>query len=202
MDLRHTIRKKDGKVHRYWRLVRSVWVGRRVIQQTVAQLGELDERGRIAARTLARRLGAGGGGGAGVSNSGTVATLTNSGAISGGTGGDALTRGVGGGGGAGIANSGTIATLTNGGAIDGGNGGMILFDLVEDGAAAGERSSSREAHRFIARSRLPGLPAVVSLATRPSELAARPCQEQQLCQSDQTASQCVRRDWAHVGYDP
>jgi hypothetical protein len=55
MDLRHTIRKKDGKVHRYWTLVRSVRVGRRVIRQTVAQLGEL-ERGRIAARTLACRL--------------------------------------------------------------------------------------------------------------------------------------------------
>src|ERR1700750_2192353 len=56
MYLRHTIRKKDGKVHRYWSLVRSVRVGRRVIQQTVAQLGELDERGRIEARTLARQL--------------------------------------------------------------------------------------------------------------------------------------------------
>ena len=56
MYLRHTIRRKDGKVHRYWRLVRSVRVGRRVIQQTVAQLGELDERGRIEARALARRL--------------------------------------------------------------------------------------------------------------------------------------------------
>jgi hypothetical protein len=56
MYLRHTIRKKDGKVHRYWRLVRSVRVGRRVIQQTVAQLGELDEHGRIEARALARRL--------------------------------------------------------------------------------------------------------------------------------------------------
>ena len=56
MYLRHTIRKKDGKVHRHWRLVRSVRVGRRVIQQTVAQLGELDERGRIEARALARRL--------------------------------------------------------------------------------------------------------------------------------------------------
>src|SRR5487761_412528 len=56
MYLRHTIRKKNGKVHRYWCLVRSVRVGRRVIQQTVAQLGELDERGRVAARTLARRL--------------------------------------------------------------------------------------------------------------------------------------------------
>ena len=48
--------KKDGKVHRYWRLVRSVRVGRRVIQQTVAQLGELDARGRLQARALARRL--------------------------------------------------------------------------------------------------------------------------------------------------
>ena len=56
MYLRHTIRRKDGKVHRYWRLVRSVRVGRRVIQQTVAHLGELDEHGRIEARALARRL--------------------------------------------------------------------------------------------------------------------------------------------------
>jgi hypothetical protein len=56
MDLRQTIRKKDGKVHRYWTLVRSVRVGRRVIQQTVAHLGELDERGRIEARALARRV--------------------------------------------------------------------------------------------------------------------------------------------------
>jgi transposase len=56
MYLRHTIRRKDGKVHRYWCLVRSVRVGRRVIQQTVAHLGELDERGRIEARALARRL--------------------------------------------------------------------------------------------------------------------------------------------------
>jgi transposase len=56
MYLRHTTMRKDGKVHRYWRLVRSVRVGRRVIQQTVAQIGELDERGRIEARTLARQL--------------------------------------------------------------------------------------------------------------------------------------------------
>ena len=46
MYLRHTTVRKDGKVHRYWRLVRSVRVGRRVIQQTVAHLGELDERGQ------------------------------------------------------------------------------------------------------------------------------------------------------------
>src|SRR5690242_18804284 len=56
MYLRHTSRKKDGKVHRYWSLVRSVRVGRRVIQQTVAHLGELDEQGRLQARALARRL--------------------------------------------------------------------------------------------------------------------------------------------------
>ena len=56
MDLRHTTCKKDGKVHRYWSLVRSVRVGRRVIQQTVAQLGELDERGCVEARALATRL--------------------------------------------------------------------------------------------------------------------------------------------------
>jgi transposase len=56
MYLRYTTRKKDGKVHRYWRLVRSVRIGRRVIQQTVAQLGELDERGRIQARAVAREL--------------------------------------------------------------------------------------------------------------------------------------------------
>ncbi|MGH8702478.1 MAG: IS1634 family transposase [Burkholderiales bacterium] len=56
MYLRHTTRKKDGKVHRYWRLVRSVRVGRRVIQQTVAQLGELDEHGRVQARAFARSL--------------------------------------------------------------------------------------------------------------------------------------------------
>src|SRR6201998_3549672 len=56
MYLRHTTIRKDGKVHRYWRVVRSVRVGRRVVQQTVAQLGELDEHGRIEARGLARRL--------------------------------------------------------------------------------------------------------------------------------------------------
>ena len=56
MYLRHTTIRKHGKAHRYWRLVRSVRVGRRVIQQTVAQLGELDAHGRVAARALARRL--------------------------------------------------------------------------------------------------------------------------------------------------
>jgi transposase len=56
MYLRHTTIRKDGKLHRYWRLVRSVRVGRRVIQRTVAHLGELDEHGRVEARALARRL--------------------------------------------------------------------------------------------------------------------------------------------------
>src|SRR3974377_2564014 len=56
MYLRHTIRKKDRKVHCYWCLVRSVRVGRRVVQQVVAHLGELDEQGRGAARARARHL--------------------------------------------------------------------------------------------------------------------------------------------------
>ena len=56
MYLRHTTRRKDGKVHRYWRLVRSVRVGRRVIQQTVAHLGELDAEGRARAKALARAI--------------------------------------------------------------------------------------------------------------------------------------------------
>lgn len=54
MYLRHTTLRKDGKVHRYWRLVRSVRVGRKVVQQTVAHLGELDAAGR--ARALARAI--------------------------------------------------------------------------------------------------------------------------------------------------
>src|SRR5437867_8204691 len=54
MYLRHTTRRKDGKVHRYWQLVRSVRVGRKVVQQTVAHLGELDAQGR--ARALARAI--------------------------------------------------------------------------------------------------------------------------------------------------
>ena len=42
MYLRHTTRKKDGKTHTYWRLVRCVRRGGKVVQETVAQLGELD----------------------------------------------------------------------------------------------------------------------------------------------------------------
>jgi hypothetical protein len=56
MYLRHTTRHKDGKVHVYWQLVRSVRVGRRVLQQTVAHLGELDAQGRARAKALARAI--------------------------------------------------------------------------------------------------------------------------------------------------
>jgi transposase len=54
--LRHTVRHKDGKDHVYWRLVRSVRHGRRVVQETVAHLGELDAAGRAKAKALARRI--------------------------------------------------------------------------------------------------------------------------------------------------
>jgi transposase len=53
MYLRHSTVTKNGKSHTYWRLVRAVRVGRKVRQETVAQLGELDAKGRIAARHLA-----------------------------------------------------------------------------------------------------------------------------------------------------
>ena len=56
MYLRHTTVRKDGKTHSYWRLVRSVRCGRKVVQETVAQLGELDAQGRARARTLALRI--------------------------------------------------------------------------------------------------------------------------------------------------
>ena len=56
MYLRHTTRRKDGKVHTYWQLVRSVRVGRTVVQQTVAHLGELDAQGRARAKALARAI--------------------------------------------------------------------------------------------------------------------------------------------------
>ena len=56
MYLRHTTRKKNGKVHTYWRLVRSVRQGKRVVQQTIATLGELDAEGRAKAKALAQRI--------------------------------------------------------------------------------------------------------------------------------------------------
>lgn len=59
MYLRHTSLSKNGKTHVYWRLVRSIRRGRKVVQQTVAQLGELDARGRANAKALARNITAG-----------------------------------------------------------------------------------------------------------------------------------------------
>jgi transposase len=56
MYLRHTTVRKNGKTHTYWRLVRSVRVGSKVRQETVAQLGELDAAGRVRARALAEYI--------------------------------------------------------------------------------------------------------------------------------------------------
>ena len=56
MYLRHSTLRKDGKTHTYWRLVRSVRCGRKIRQETVAMLGELDAEGRLRARTLARQF--------------------------------------------------------------------------------------------------------------------------------------------------
>lgn len=53
MYLRHSTRRKNGKTHTYWRLVRSVRRDGKVVQETVAQLGELDAQGRANARDLA-----------------------------------------------------------------------------------------------------------------------------------------------------
>jgi transposase len=56
MYLRHSVRRKDGKTHVYWRLVRSVRRNGKVVQETVAQLGELDAKGRAKAKALARQI--------------------------------------------------------------------------------------------------------------------------------------------------
>jgi transposase len=56
MYLRHSTIRKDGKTHRYWRLVRSLRRNGKVVQETVAQLGELDAEGRLRAKALARRI--------------------------------------------------------------------------------------------------------------------------------------------------
>jgi hypothetical protein len=54
--LRHSVRRKNGKQHSYWRLVRSVRRDGRVVQETVAQLGELDAAGCASARLLAQQI--------------------------------------------------------------------------------------------------------------------------------------------------
>lgn len=56
MYLRRHTRKKNGKTHAYWQLVRSVRVGSKVRQETVAYLGELDAEGRARASALADHM--------------------------------------------------------------------------------------------------------------------------------------------------
>jgi len=56
MYLRHSTVRKAGTTHTYWRLVRSVRRNGKVKQETVAQLGELDEQGRANARALAEAM--------------------------------------------------------------------------------------------------------------------------------------------------
>lgn len=56
MYLRHSTRRKGSKVYTYWRLVRSIRRGRKVYQETVVHLGELDAEGRANAEKLAREM--------------------------------------------------------------------------------------------------------------------------------------------------
>ena len=56
MYIRPSVVRKGGKTYRYYRLVRSVRRNGKVVQETVAQLGELDARGRREARALAERI--------------------------------------------------------------------------------------------------------------------------------------------------
>lgn len=56
MYLRHTTIGKDGKVHRYWRPVESIRIGKRVIQKTVTQLGELTKSELRRAESYARQI--------------------------------------------------------------------------------------------------------------------------------------------------
>ena len=56
MYLRHTKIRKNGKTLTYWRLVRSVRMGSKVRQETVAYLGELDAEGRAKASALAKHF--------------------------------------------------------------------------------------------------------------------------------------------------
>lgn len=56
MYLRHATVRKNGKTHTYWRLVRSVRREGKVVQEVVANLGELDAQGCAKARDLAARM--------------------------------------------------------------------------------------------------------------------------------------------------
>jgi transposase len=52
--------RKGGRVHTYWRLVRSIRRGGKVAQEVVAHLGELDAQGRAQAKLLAQEMAGGG----------------------------------------------------------------------------------------------------------------------------------------------
>jgi hypothetical protein len=54
--LRHSKVRKGSKTHTHWRLVRSVRRNGKVVQETGAQLGELDAEGRAKAKALARPI--------------------------------------------------------------------------------------------------------------------------------------------------
>jgi len=54
--IRPCVVRRGGKSYRYYRLVRSMRRGGKVVQETVAQLGPLDARGRARARALADRI--------------------------------------------------------------------------------------------------------------------------------------------------
>ena len=56
MYLRPTRIKRKGRVETYWTLVRSVRRGGKVVQETVAQLGRLDDVERAGASELAQRF--------------------------------------------------------------------------------------------------------------------------------------------------
>jgi transposase len=56
MYLRHSTKRRNGKTHTYWSLVRSVRQGSKVRQETVAHLGKLDAAGRSKASQLARHF--------------------------------------------------------------------------------------------------------------------------------------------------
>lgn len=56
MYLRHSNVKRGEKNHTYWRLVRSVRREGKVVQETVAQLGELDAQGRADAKLLCKQI--------------------------------------------------------------------------------------------------------------------------------------------------
>ncbi len=54
--IRPSVRRKGGKTYRYYQLVCSVRRNGKMVQETVAQLGKLDARGRAKARALADHI--------------------------------------------------------------------------------------------------------------------------------------------------